>query len=131
LGTAASFALLGLAESVWVLFVACIADDITGGNIIVAQAYVTDVTPRKKRTAALGYIFAVFGIGFIIGPALGGILSAAFGPRIPFLLAAVLMTWLVLDETVTQEQQTASRSYGRGVTLHTVILAGTAPDSFR
>lgn len=131
LGTAASFALLGLADSVWMLFVARIADGITGGNIIVAQAYVTDVTPREKRTAALGYIFAVFGIGFIIGPALGGILSAAFGPRIPFLLAAgaalaaVLMTWLVLDETVTEEQRAVSRSRRGRLALNQV--AGNTP----
>jgi DHA1 family tetracycline resistance protein-like MFS transporter len=98
------------------LFAARILDGITGGNIIVAQAYITDVTPREQRTAALGYIFAVFGLGFIFGPALGGVLSAAFGPRIPFLiaaaaaLAAVMLTWRVLDETVTAEQRAASRA---------------------
>jgi multidrug resistance protein len=114
-GTTVSYVLLAFAPSVWVLFVARIVDGITGGNIIVAQAYITDVTPREKRTAALGYIFAVFGIGFIVGPALGGILSAIFGPRIPFLFAAaaafaaMLLSWFVLDETVTDEKRTAIR----------------------
>ena len=68
---------------------------ITGGNIIVAQAYVTDITPREKRTESLGYIFAVFGIGFIVGPALGGLLAAAFGPRIPYVIAAIVAAGVV------------------------------------
>ncbi|MDX1665209.1 MAG: MFS transporter [Candidatus Promineifilaceae bacterium] len=123
LGTAASFVVLALAGSAWMLFVARVVDGVTGGNIIVAQAYITDITPREKRTAALGYIFAIFGLGFIIGPALGGVLSAAFGPRIPFLLAAgaavvaVIMTVLFLEETVEQEQRTARRTRGKRLAL--------------
>jgi len=66
------------------LFAAHILDGITGGNIIVAQAYVTDVTPREKRTESLGYIFAAFGLGFMFGPALGGVLAAAYDIRVPF-----------------------------------------------
>ena len=127
LGTAISFVMLGMADSVWMLFAARILDGITGGNIIVAQAYITDVTPREQRTAALGYIFAVFGLGFIFGPALGGILSAAFGPRIPFLIAAaaallaVIITWLVLDETVTDEQKVTSRAHRGSLALRQVV----------
>lgn len=128
IGTAISFVMLGGATSVWMLFAARILDGITGGNIIVAQAYITDITPREKRTAALGYIFAVFGLGFIFGPALGGVLSAAFGARIPFYiaaaaaLAAVVMTWRVLDETVTDEQKASSRAH-RGSLAPRVILS--------
>ena len=130
IGTAISFVMLGMSTSVEMLFVARLLDGITGGNIIVAQAYITDVTPREKRTAALGYIFAVFGLGFIFGPALGGVLSAAFGPRIPFLIAAaaamlaVIITWRVLDETVTDEQKATSRSH-RGSLALRQILANT------
>jgi DHA1 family tetracycline resistance protein-like MFS transporter len=115
LGTAVSFAMLAWAPNVEVLFLARILDGITGGNIIVAQAYITDVTPREERTKSLGYIFAVFGLGFIFGPALGGILSAALGPRLPYLIAAVAalittgITWLALDETITKEEQSARR----------------------
>lgn len=129
-GTAISFVMLGGATSVWMLFAARLLDGITGGNIIVAQAYITDITPREQRTAALGYIFAVFGLGFIFGPALGGVLSAAFGPRVPFLiaaaaaLAAVMMTWRVLDETVTDEQKATSRTQ-RGSLALRVILSNT------
>jgi DHA1 family tetracycline resistance protein-like MFS transporter len=119
IGTAVSFLLLALAPNAATLFAARILDGITGGNIIVAQAYITDITPREKRTQALGYIFAVFGIGFIVGPALGGVLSAALGPRIPYLVAAgaatltVLLTYFALDETVTVEQRAANRDVKR------------------
>ncbi|MBK8986862.1 MAG: MFS transporter [Chloroflexi bacterium] len=118
-GTAVSFLMLALAPSVAFLFVARILDGITGGNIIVAQAYITDITPREKRTQSLGYIFAVFGLGFIFGPALGGILSALFGPRIPYIFAAiaaaivVLLTWFTLDETLSPEQREANRHFNK------------------
>jgi len=117
IGTAVSFVMLALAPSTFFLYLARILDGITGGNIIVAQAYVTDITPREKRTEALGYIFAVFGIGFILGPALGSLLSAAFGPRIPYLFAAgaamlvVILTRLTLEETLSPEQQEANRDF--------------------
>ena len=113
IGTVIAFAMLGLADTVWVLFAARIFDGITGGNIVVAQAYITDITPPKERSQALGYIFAAFGMGFIFGPALGGVLSAAFGPRIPFFFAAgvalltTLLTWFMLDETLTPERRAA------------------------
>ncbi|MGD8586254.1 MAG: MFS transporter [Chloroflexota bacterium] len=120
IGTVISFVMLAGAQSAWVLFLARILDGITGGNIIVAQAYITDITPREKRTESLGYIFAVFGLGFVIGPALGGFLSAALGPRVPYVIAAaaalavVLLTWFTLEETVTPEQQQASSNRQRG-----------------
>lgn len=119
IGTAISFVMLGLADSITLLFAARILDGITGGNIIVAQAYVTDVTPEAERTQALGYIFAAFGLGFIVGPALGGALSALFGPQIPFLLAAIVasatvgLTWLTLDESLSAEQRLANRGFSK------------------
>jgi DHA1 family tetracycline resistance protein-like MFS transporter len=120
IGTAVSFFMLALAPSVAFLFLARILDGITGGNIIVAQAYITDVTPRERRTESLGYVLAVFGLGFIFGPALGGTLSAALGPRVPYVIAGfaavlvVFLTWLTLDETLTPEQREANRSFNRG-----------------
>lgn len=108
-GSAVSFFMIAAAGGVWMLFAARILDGITGGNIIVAQAYVTDITPKEKRTEALGYILAVFGLGFIIGPALGGVLSAWLGARWPFVIAGVAalvtaaMSWFLLDETITRQ----------------------------
>jgi DHA1 family tetracycline resistance protein-like MFS transporter len=119
IGTAVSFLMLGLAPNVAVLFIARVLDGITGGNIIVAQAYITDITPREKRTQSLGLVFAVFGLGFIFGPALGGLLAAAFGPRVPYYIAAlaallvVLLTWFTLDETLSPEQREANRKFKR------------------
>lgn len=111
IGTAISFIMLALAPSPAYLFLARILDGITGGNIIVAQAYITDITPKERRTEALGYILAVFGMGFIIGPAFGGALSAFMGARVPYLVASgaavltVILTWFTLDETLTADKR--------------------------
>lgn len=117
-GTVIAFAMLGSAASVPILFFARILDGITGGNIIVAQAYVTDITPDNKRTQSLGYVFAAFGLGFIFGPGLGGLLSAQFGPRAPFWFAAlaatlvVLLTIFTLNETLSPEERAQNRQRG-------------------
>ena len=115
IGTVISFVLMAVAPSVGWLFFSRVLDGITGGNIIVAQAYIADITPPKRRTEAFGYVFAAFGAAFMIGPAVGGILTSALGPRMPFLIASVaaaltvLLTWLALDESVTAEQRAANR----------------------
>lgn len=120
IGTALSFLMLAWAPNAWMLFAARLLDGITGGNIIVAQAYVTDITPREKRTQSLGYIMAVFGIGFIFGPALGGLLAGLFGPRVPYVIAAVMailvviLTRVTLDETLSAEQRAANRARRAG-----------------
>ena len=131
-GTAISFFLIGWAGSAWLLFAARILDGITGGNIIVAQAYMTDVTTRENRTQALGYIFAMFGLGFIFGPVLGGVLSASFGTRVPFYIAAgvatltALLTWLLLDESLSPEQQAANRAFRRDGLKPAEVLRNTS-----
>ena len=118
IGTVISFVMLAFAPNFGWLFTARILDGITGGNLIVAQAYITDITPREKRTESLGYIFAVFGLGFMFGPALGGVLAAAYGATTPFLVAAVaaaavvVLTWYALDETLTAKGRTAARARG-------------------
>ncbi|NIN66773.1 MAG: MFS transporter, partial [Anaerolineae bacterium] len=61
---------------VGVIFVSRILDGLTGGNISVAQAYIADVTDEQSRARGLGMIGAAFGLGFILGPAVGGALSA-------------------------------------------------------
>lgn len=119
IGTVIGFLMLATAGSVGVLYAARILDGITGGNIVVAQAYVTDITPKERRTQSLGLILAAFGVGFIVGPALGGALSAFLGMRAPFVVAAlaaaivVYMTWHNLDESLTPEQRAANRTAGR------------------
>lgn len=74
-GTSASLALFASAQSVLVLFIARILDGITGGNISVAQAMIADNTSGKDRAKAFALLGAAFGFGFLIGPAIGGLLS--------------------------------------------------------
>lgn len=131
IGTAVSFLMLALAPNAAILFLARILDGITGGNLIVAQAYITDITPRKKRTMALGYIFAVFGIGFVIGPAVGGLLASAFDPRVPYIVASVaaigvvILTWLTLEETVSPEQREINRTRPKSSITPQAVLGNT------
>lgn len=119
IGTVIAFLMLGFGQSVAMLFAARILDGITGGNIIVAQAYIADITPQKERTTALGYLFAACGVGFIIGPAVGGILSSQFSYQTPYIFAAitaaivVILTYLILEETVTNEQKTENQRGGQ------------------
>ena len=118
-GTVIAFVMIGFAQSAAMLFIARILDGVTGGNIIVAQAYVTDIMPEDRRTQALGYVMASFGLGFIVGPAVGGLLASQFGPSIPFLFAAlaasttVVLTRFTLEETVTEGAQIRNRDSKR------------------
>jgi DHA1 family tetracycline resistance protein-like MFS transporter len=89
IGTAAGFVLMGLAQSLWLLFIARIIDGATGGNIATAQAYIAAVTPPEQRSKGMGLIGAAFGLGFIFGPALGGLLSH-ISLAAPFLFAGAL-----------------------------------------
>jgi DHA1 family tetracycline resistance protein-like MFS transporter len=109
-GTAVGFFILGMAHTAWMLFLGRIIDGASGGNIATAQACIADVTTPEKRTKAMGLIGATFGLGFIMGPALGGILGA-YSHQLPFYFAAwlsllnlVLVIW-VLPETLSQEQR--------------------------
>lgn len=74
-GSAAAHLVYGLAGSLTVLFLARIVAGITGANLATAQAVVADVTSPDKRAGAMGMIGAAFGLGFVLGPALGGLLS--------------------------------------------------------
>ncbi len=109
-GTAIGFFVLGAAHTVWMLFLGRVIDGISGGNIATAQACIADVTPPEQRTRAMGLIGATFGLGFIMGPALGGLLGL-YSHKLPFyfagalsLLNVVLVIW-VLPETLTKERR--------------------------
>jgi DHA1 family tetracycline resistance protein-like MFS transporter len=115
LGTAAgavSFLILGLAKSLPVLFLARVLDGLLGGNVALAQAYITDITDEEHRAKSLGIIGAAFGIGFIFGPALGGFLSR-WGYGVPSFAAAGLslanFLWVLaaLPESHTPERRAA------------------------
>ncbi len=108
---------LGLAMTggMTMLYLARILDGITGGNITTAQAYVSDVTPQEHRAQGLGLIQAAFGVGFIFGPAFGGVLSN-LGPTAPFVGATVItigtlvLTIFTLEESLPPEERTTDGS---------------------
>ena len=94
-----------------ILYFARLLDGFTGGNTAIAQAYVSDITSEKERTQALGYLSAAMGVGFILGPAIGGLLAATIGISAPFIfgtfMAAVglLLTFFFLDESLPLEKR--------------------------
>lgn len=110
LGTVLSFVLLGFAKTIPLLFIARIIDGLSGGNISTAQAYVADITSKDKRTQGMGFLAAAFGLGFILGPALGGILSK-FGYGVPaFVAAAVALLATILTFFFLPESKDFSKS---------------------
>ncbi|MBV9242035.1 MAG: MFS transporter [Acidobacteria bacterium] len=115
LGTSIGFLLVGLAGALWMVFAGRILDGITGGNISTAQAYIADVTTRKDRARGMGLIGAAFGLGFVLGPAIGGILSR-YGTHVPFIFAACLAlanaigVYIYLPESLPKEKRAAHSS---------------------
>jgi DHA1 family tetracycline resistance protein-like MFS transporter len=88
-GTVLGFLLLALARSVPMLFISRVLDGFLGGNTSLARAYISDVTDEKNRSRGLGIIGAAFGLGFTVGPAMGGLLSR-LGYSVPAFVAAGL-----------------------------------------
>ena len=105
LGTFVGFIILGVANSLLLLFLARIVDGVSGANLSTAQAYISDVTEEKDRAKSFGLIGAAFGLGFILGPAAGGWLST-FGYQVPAFVAAglsaltMVLTYIMLPEPV-------------------------------
>lgn len=114
LGTSTASLITGLASSLPVLFFGRIFDGITGGNISTAQAYIADVTTRENRAKGMGLIGAAFGLGFIFGPAIGGILSK-FGTHVPFFFVSALaftnaiLLYFILPESRKFSEKTVER----------------------
>jgi MFS transporter, DHA1 family, tetracycline resistance protein len=128
-GSALSYLAFGLAGSLAVLFVARAASGVMGANVGVAQAYIADVTPPEDRAKGMGMIGAAFGMGFIFGPAIGGLLSR-LGPEWPFLGAAALsaangvVAWFRLPESLPPHARAAQPPRaGLRVRLATVLAA--------
>jgi DHA1 family tetracycline resistance protein-like MFS transporter len=117
IGTGIGFLILGFATTLWMLFVGRILDGITGGNISTAQAYIADITTKEERAKGMGLLGAAFGLGFIFGPAIGGILSQ-WGVWVPFLFAAGLcfanatLLYFTLPETVTADHPARTLAAG-------------------
>lgn len=109
-GSGIDYLVLAWAPTIGWLYLARIVSGITAANFSAASAYIADVTPPEKRAAGFGMIGAAFGLGFIAGPAVGGLLGG-LGLRVPFLVAAgiTLLNWLygafVLPESLAPENR--------------------------
>ncbi len=108
-GAAIDYLIMASTPALWVLVVGRIIAGITSANMSVAGAYIADITDEKSRAQSFSWMSAAFGVGFIIGPVLGGLLSVYF-LRAPFLAAAVLNGLnLLLILIVMKERRVPSR----------------------
>lgn len=110
LGFSIDYMIMGLATSIVWLFIGRALSGVFGATYTTAGAYIADVSPPEKRAQNFGLIGAAFGIGFIVGPAIGGALGH-FDPRLPFFTASALAMgnlvygWIVLPETLKPENR--------------------------
>jgi DHA1 family tetracycline resistance protein-like MFS transporter len=130
-GLGFDYVLMAVAPSLGWLFVGRLISGVTSASIATAFAYITDVTAPEHRARAFGLLGAAFGIGFIVGPALGGVLSAV-GPRMPFWVAAAfsllnaMYGFFILPESLTPDRRTMF-SWRRASPVGSLILMRSHP----
>ena len=131
-GLAIDWVLMALAPGLWWLAVGRIAGGITSSSFTAVYAYMADITPPEDRARAYGLIGAAFSAGFIAGPLLGGVLGA-FGPRVPFWVAAGLSAaaflygLVILPESLPAERRMAF-SWRRANPFGAIRLLGSHPE---
>jgi len=119
-GTSAALLLVGLAPSLLWLFAARLAGGVFAANISVASAYITDVTDESERTRWMGLLGACFAVGFLLGPAIGGLL-APYGYSVPMLVAAGLAAANLCWAFVVLKEPDVHRASGPAVDRETVL----------
>ncbi len=134
IGLGLDYILMALAPNLSWLFLGRLISGITSASISTAFAYVADVTEPDKRAARYGYLGAAFGVGFVIGPALGGVLGA-FDPRLPFWAAAgfslanAAYGFLVLPESLPLNRRSPFR-WRRANPVGSLVLLRSHPELF-
>ena len=129
------YLILGFAHAMWLLFLGRVLGGITAANHSTAAAVIADMSKPEEKTANFGLLGAAFGIGFILGPLLGGILSE-LGPRAPFFAAAIfaganaVFGYFVLPETVTEATRRPF-SWGRAQPFGAFRAVGELPGQAR
>ena len=129
------FILMALAQTLPFLFIGRVISGIASASISTANAYIADVTPREKRAGAYGLLGAAFGIGFIIGPALGGFLGG-ISVRAPFWAAAALALinfcygLFVLPESLPKERRSARFDFKNANPLGALRMLRRYPQVF-
>jgi MFS family permease len=128
-GTCLGFLMLAWSHSLWMVFVGRILDGITAGNLSLAQAYISDHTKPENRAKAFGVIGVAFGIGFMIGPGLGGTLGK-YGLHVPFLVAASL-SLLSMFATYSLLSKETPGAVGDGAKVPTAVAVPAGPGGKR
>jgi MFS family permease len=108
-GTFAAFLVLGLSDSILVIFLSRILDGIFGGQIPVIRAYITDITTPETRSAEIGKITVSYALGMILGPSLGGLLGSINWRYPAFIACGMAITSIVLTSKVLIESMPAER----------------------
>ena len=109
-GMTADWVLMALAPDLWWLAVGRLIGGVTSSSFTTVYAYMSDITPPEQRSKAFGWIGAAFSAGFVLGPALGGVVGA-ISPRAPFWVAAAMSAiafvygWLILPESLPQDRR--------------------------
>jgi MFS transporter, DHA1 family, tetracycline resistance protein len=130
-GLGLDYILMALAPNLWWLFVGRAISGITAASLATSYAYIADVTPPELRAARFGMLGVAFGVGFVLGPALGG-LAGALDPRLPFWIAAGLSLingvygLLVLPESLPRERR-APFAWRRANPLGSLTLLRSQP----
>ena len=119
-GTAVGSFVTGAAGVLWLLFAGRIIDGASGGSLSVAQAAVADLAPEAERPRLIGLLGAAFGVGFVLGPAIGG-LAALGGPHVPFYVAGVLASINAVAAVIRlpETHHPGDRAAHRGLTVPT------------
>jgi MFS transporter, DHA1 family, tetracycline resistance protein len=111
-GLGVDYLFSALAPTLFWLFVGRVIAGVCGSSYVIANAYIADVTAPEDRAKAFGMVGAAFGVGFVLGPAIGGLLGE-LGPRVPFFVAAGISMlnfvygWFVVPETLPPEKRRA------------------------
>jgi DHA1 family tetracycline resistance protein-like MFS transporter len=135
LGLGLDFCFMALAPTLWWLLVGRIISGITSASFTTANAYVADVTPADKRARSYGLLGAAFGLGFIVGPLIGGWLGG-IDLRLPFWFAAGLALLnfcyglFVLPESLPAEKRAARFDWSHANPLGSVVLLKRYPQVF-
>lgn len=128
-GSGIGYLLFGWAGSLWMMYLARVIDGVTGGNISITQAYIADISAPEDRAKNFGLIGAAFGLGFIVGPALGGMFSRISLAAPAFAAAVFSMitfgsAWFLLGESLPPERRSI-RPFG-GAELNPILqILGT------
>ena len=134
-GLGLDYILMALAPNLWWLFVGRALSGLTAASFSTANAYIADITPPEKRAAAFGMMGAAFGIGFVLGPLLGG-QAGSIDPRLPFWISAALSLanalygYFVLPESLPKERRSKTLNLAHANPISSFALLSSHPQLY-